>query len=120
MNKFDFCNIYDAVPQYTTAHEGEGLVLFARIVDKGAIDGPCNFIDFSVVPPGVSIGDHTHALDEEEYYLILKGDGELLRDGQRVTVRSGDLIRNRPGGTHSLRNIGTEDLHLFVFELSLA
>lgn len=116
---FEFCNIYDASPEEVSAHGGEGLLRFARIIRQGEVDGPCNFIDFTVIPPGVSIGSHGHAPDEEEYYLILKGKGEMVRDGERIAVRDGDLVRNRPGGTHSLRNTGTDDIHLFVFELSL-
>ena len=120
MASFEACNIYESPVEEMVAHEGNGLIRFARLVEKGEVSGPCNFVDFTVVPPGVTIGSHQHGDDEEEFYLILKGDGELVRDGRRMAVRSGDFIRNRPGGTHALRNNGTDDLHLFVFEISLA
>jgi mannose-6-phosphate isomerase-like protein (cupin superfamily) len=101
------------------AHGGEGLIRFARLADRDSIVGGCNFIDLAELPPGTSIGAHTHAPSEEEFYLILQGSGEMTRNGETFEVRSGDLIRNPPGGTHSLRNTGTQGLRIFVFELEV-
>ena len=42
----------------------------------------------------------------------------MSRDGQVFRVEEGDLVRNAPGGQHSLRNDGAEDLRLFVFEVA--
>jgi mannose-6-phosphate isomerase-like protein (cupin superfamily) len=101
------------------AHGGEGLIRFARLADRESIVGGCNFIDLAELPPGTSIGPHTHAGSEEEFYLVLHGLGEMTRNGETFTVEPGDLIRNPPGGTHSLRNTGTEALRIFVFELEV-
>jgi mannose-6-phosphate isomerase-like protein (cupin superfamily) len=101
------------------AHGGEGLIRFARLADRQSIVGGCNFIDLAELPPGTSIGPHTHAGSEEEFYLVLHGLGEMTRNGETFTVEPGDLIRNPPGGTHSLRNTGTEALRIFVFELEV-
>ncbi|HEX2217203.1 MAG TPA: cupin domain-containing protein [Gemmatimonadales bacterium] len=99
------------------AHGGEGLIRFARLADRGSMAGGCNFIDLAELPPGTSIGRHTHAETEEEFYLVLQGRGEMTRNGETFAVEPGDLIRNPPGGTHSLRNTGSEELKIFVFEL---
>jgi mannose-6-phosphate isomerase-like protein (cupin superfamily) len=34
-------------------------------------------------------------------------------------VRAGDLVRNPPGQLHGLRNEGSEEVELFVFELEV-
>jgi mannose-6-phosphate isomerase-like protein (cupin superfamily) len=120
MNRLlDRCNLAHVELAETQAHGGEGLIRFARIADRSGLVGGCNFIDLAELPPGTSIGPHTHDRSEEELYLILEGSGEMYRNGEVFQVRRGDLIRNPPGGTHSLRNTGTETLKIFVFELEV-
>ena len=34
-------------------------------------------------------------------------------------VEAGELVRNRPGGTHGLENIGDVPLEIFVFEVGV-
>jgi mannose-6-phosphate isomerase-like protein (cupin superfamily) len=115
----DRCNLDHVELVNTRAHGGEGLIRFARIADRDAMAAGCNFIDLAELPPGTSIGLHTHSISEEEFYLVLAGAGEMTRNGEVFRVKAGDLIRNPPGGTHSLRNTGAEDLRIFVFELEV-
>jgi mannose-6-phosphate isomerase-like protein (cupin superfamily) len=119
-DKFERCNIYDVHRTTVRAHGGEGYLNFARLATRSALSGACNFIDFTSMPPGSTIGLHTHRMDEEEFYLILEGQGTMHRDGVTFLVRPGDLLRNRPGGSHSLANTGSTDLKLFVFEVAAA
>ncbi len=118
-SSFDRCNLDALELRRQEAHGGEGRIHFARIADSASLAGRCNFIDLALVPPGGSIGRHQHADDEEEFYLVLEGSGEMWRDGETFQVTAGDLIRNRPGGAHGLRNTGTAPLRLFVFEVSV-
>lgn len=115
----DRCNLDQLELIGTQAHGGEGLIRFARVVGRSGLVGGCNFIDLAELPPGTSIGVHTHAGSEEELYLVLAGTGEMSRNGDVFPVEAGDLIRNPPGGTHSLRNSGPEPLRIFVFELEV-
>jgi mannose-6-phosphate isomerase-like protein (cupin superfamily) len=117
--RFDRCHLDRLDLQSIQAHGGEGLIRFARVADRGALEGGCNFIDLAELPPGTSIGPHSHDRSEEEFYLILAGSGRMTRNGDVFEVQAGDLIRNPPGGTHSLRNTGTEPLRIFVFELEV-
>jgi len=111
------CNLDELALAEVRAHGGEGAIRFARIAEAAAFAGGCNFVDYAELPPGSSIGRHRHADDEEELYLVLAGDGTMWRDGASFAVRTGELIRNRPGGTHELRNTGAGVLRLFVIEL---
>ena len=117
--KFVRCNLFELQQTATVAHGGLGQVLFHRIATTETLDGACNFIDFTTMPPGTTIGRHAHQSDEEEFYLILKGTGTLQLGDEEIAVRPGDLVRNPPGGTHSLRNAGDEELQLFVFEVQV-
>jgi mannose-6-phosphate isomerase-like protein (cupin superfamily) len=101
------------------AHGGDGLIRFARVVERSGLAGSCNFIDLAELPPGTSIGLHTHSSLQEEFYLILTGTGEMRRNHEVFQVEAGDLIRNPPGGTHALRNTGAQVLKIFVFELEV-
>ena len=116
---FDKCNLFKLRLAETEAHGGRGLILFNRILSSEAISGACNFMDFTRMPPGTSVGRHSHSANQEEFYLILRGTGLLRRDDQEIRVQAGDLIRNAPGANHALDNIGPDELWMFVIELKV-
>lgn len=116
---FDRANLGAEPHTRVQAHGGRGEIDFCRLVESGGLSGGVNFIDHAVLAPGVTIGLHRHADDEEELYLIVEGEGCMERDGESFPVRRGDLIRNRPGGEHALANTGAGPLEIFVIELSV-
>ena len=110
------------------AHDGIGSIRFCRIASQEKkhepglglpLRGACNYMDYSVVPVGASVGLHQHRENEEEFYLILRGRGRLFCNGQSLDVGAGDLLRNPPGGSHALDNTGSEELVMFVFEVQV-
>jgi len=101
------------------AHDGVGAVDAIRCATGADFESGLNFVDYVRVPVGSSIGIHTHRLTEEEFYLILDGEGLMHVDGHEFDVGALDLIRNKPGGTHGLVNRGSTTLQLFVFESSV-
>lgn len=86
----------------------------------GTRSTPMNFLDLSIVPPGADIGLHTHTMDNEELYVVIAGRGRMTVDGVQFVVGPGDVVVNRPGGTHGLVNDGDEELRLVVVELKAA
>ncbi|MCB9764503.1 MAG: cupin domain-containing protein [Alphaproteobacteria bacterium] len=99
----------------TDAHDGKGEVLFRRVLTQD--DGSAfDFVDMTIVPPGCSVGLHTHEAEEEEHYFIFAGRGVMVLDDKTVTVQAGDLVVNRPGGTHSLENPGPLPLKMVVWQ----
>ena len=54
------------------AHGGDGEILFHRPFEASAFEGPWNFVDYAVLPPGTSIGLHTHESDEELYLVLTR------------------------------------------------
>ena len=111
-------NLSDVKLEAVTAHRGEGEILFHRVFPEGAFQGPVNFVDYAVLPPGTSIGVHTHGKNEE-IYLVLEGEGVMHLDGEEFPVRPGHVILNQPGGTHGLRNSGDKKLKIYVIEVSV-
>jgi mannose-6-phosphate isomerase-like protein (cupin superfamily) len=107
----------DSAFQHVVAHDGAGVIATKRVLD-GPPATACDFVDLTIVPAGSSIGVHTHGLQDEEFYVIIGGSGEMHLDGRTFPVGPGDVIRNRPGGTHGLRNTGAADMRLVVIQVA--
>ncbi len=45
---------------------------------------------------------HSHR-ENEEFYVVLKGDGELFIDGETVTLKAGDAFKVEPEGERCLK-----------------
>ena len=74
------------------------------------------FIIYSELKPGTSIGYHTHE-NNEEVYVILEGRGTMTIDGQKHEIVAGDVILNKPYGSHGLENTSDTNLKIIVFEV---
>ena len=59
-----------------------------------------------ILPPGASMGMHTHER-EAEIYLVWQGEGEYDDDGTPVMVGPGDVMVCRDGQSHALWNTGS-------------
>ncbi|MDX5573760.1 cupin domain-containing protein [Streptomyces griseus] len=122
--RHEILNLYrDLFVEKERDHGGTGALLAHRAYsrEEASADTPAGvaFIDVVILPPGVSIGLHTHG-DDAETYIILRGAGLMHRDGGEFRVETGDVVHNRPYGTHGLVNDGEEELHLLVFEIAPA
>ena len=65
-----------------------------------------------VLKPGATIGYHLQEIDE--VYYILSGSGVMQMNGKAFPVKSGEAILTRPGSSHGLKQIGSEDLTLMI------
>jgi len=109
-------NFYEIDPAFEEhCHDGEGVIKVTEIYNK--FTTKMQFFHYTVLPPGTSIGSHKHE-DDEEFYVILEGHGEMEVDGAKKPVSAGDVIMNEPFGTHGLKNTSdSEDLKIMVFEV---
>jgi len=62
-----------------------------------------------VLPVGASVGEHTHKGDFE-ICCFLSGRGKVVDDGQETEVGPGDVNVVHAGHSHSIENIGDNDL----------
>ena len=108
---FDRCDF-----RKVSAHGGSGMIFTERVLGE-ASETACDFVDLTILPPGSDIGIHTHRPQEEEFYVVISGTGQMHLDGETFQVGSGDVIRNRAGGTHGLRNTGDQEVRLVVFQV---
>ncbi|MDB5128466.1 cupin domain-containing protein [Mucilaginibacter sp.] len=110
--KYSFENLHY---NYDIAHDGIAPIYFSRVSGLSP-EFAFNFLDFVKVPVAATIGKHTHTVDNQEIYIIISGEGEMIVNGQLCQVTKGDVIVNPIGGTHQLINTGHEEMHLVVVE----
>jgi mannose-6-phosphate isomerase-like protein (cupin superfamily) len=110
-------NVYSAQKEDVIAHGGAGKIRFARPFSAADFETDLSFIDYVEIPPGSSIGVHTHG-ENEEVYFIVRGKGIMITNGTEYRVEAGDLIVNQRGWTHGLRNDTSAPLHVLVWEIA--
>ena len=103
----------DLLPE--VAHDGDGEIRARRMWERNRAAG-LRFVDFVDLPPGTTIGLHTHGLDDEELYVIVAGTGTMTVDDLQFEVGPGDVVINRPGGAHGLANTSRHNLRIVVID----
>ena len=109
-------NFQSAPSAWGAAHEGKGQVKNALLYGDADFRMNLRFVIYTELPPGTSIGYHTHGNDEE-VYVILEGRGTMTIDGKAHEVCAGDVILNKPYGSHGLKNTSDDILKILVFEV---
>ena len=94
--------------------KGEMISRDIRTADELAPHG--RKFGYTVLPPGSSIGDHTHAGDSETYF-VLKGKGRYNDNGTWVDIAVGDVMHCPDGELHGIENNGTEPLEFIALIL---
>ncbi len=93
---------------------GTGAVTIQHYFSQAEFQAGIRLCAKLTLPPGASIGTHQHD-HEDEVYLILSGTG-ILSDGATETrVTAGEAILTGRGGSHAVRNDGTEALEIAAF-----
>ncbi|MCC7106351.1 MAG: cupin domain-containing protein [Chloroflexi bacterium] len=100
-----------------SGHGGDGTIENARVFDQQDLVSDMFVIAIDVIPPGASIAVHDHPA-EEEVYFILEGRGIITITGEEREVGPGDMGIVQPGGSHGIRNTGTETLRMIAFGAS--
>ncbi|MDR0562981.1 MAG: cupin domain-containing protein [Spirochaetaceae bacterium] len=88
---------------------GKDTVRIVNILESAELYGTGRLFGVSIIPPGGSIGKHTHAGDFETYY-ILKGRARVNDNGTTVELGPGDMTQCAEGCFHAIENIGDTDL----------
>jgi mannose-6-phosphate isomerase-like protein (cupin superfamily) len=62
--------------------------------------------------PGSGVG--LHEQKEDEIYYVLSGKGRMTLDGKDYDVTPGTAILTRTGSSHSLKQMGSDDLVVLI------
>lgn len=63
--------------------------------------------------PGEEIGEEVHA-DGDQFFRVEEGEGEVLINGKRSRIKSGDAVLIPAGARHNIMNTGKESLHVYT------
>lgn len=95
---------------------GKGRIVMRPLLDESGMMHHGRKFGRTTLPPGTSIGLHTHRGDSEAWYVI-RGKGRCYDAGQWVDVGPGDLMVCHDGESHSLENTGSETLETIALIL---
>jgi mannose-6-phosphate isomerase-like protein (cupin superfamily) len=97
-------------------HGGAGPIEFRRLLTDSDFKTPIDFVDYTIVPPGSTIGAHQHSGNEEVYFIVA-GKPLICVDGQERRLERGSLAVVHSGQTHQLMNDTNEHVAIFVIQV---
>src|SRR5213082_3181787 len=97
-------------------HGGRGPIEFRRLLTQADFATSVDFVDFTVVPPGSTIGAHEHS-GNEEIYFISAGAPRISVDGEERRLEEGSIAVVHSGQTHQLINDTSENVEIFVIQV---
>ena len=63
--------------------------------------------------PGEEIGEEVHD-DGDQFFRVEEGEGDVLIDGKRTRIKSGDAVLIPGGARHNIVNTGKQSLHVYT------
>ncbi len=92
---------------------GEGTITITHILERGGADflGKGRTFARFLIPPGSSIGEHSHT-GENEIYYVLSGHGKYCDNGQWIQIAPGDVMILKSNDSHAVVNETSENLEL--------
>lgn len=91
-------------------HDGGGQTIGYSFFDK--TPGMKFVFRKRALHPGAGVGHHEQ--HEDEVYYVLSGKGVMTVDGTAVDMTPGTALLTRPGSTHSLKQVGSDDLVVLI------
>ena len=65
------------------------------------------------IQAGEEIGEETHK-EHDHFFLVEKGEGEIIIDGNRSSIKSDDAMIVPAGALHNIINTGKDILQLYT------
>jgi len=103
---------------YQNSHGGIGEIAIQKVFRRADFQGGWDFALRVIMSPHSSMGIHEHGQDEE-MYIILKGEGLMTIEGREQRVGVGDMVLNKPGGIHGLLNDTDAEMELLIIQASV-
>jgi len=115
-----FAEIKDQPAELLEAnHGGFGSIHFRRLLTELDFLAPVDFVDFTVIPPGSSIGLHEHR-GNDEVYLVASGAPIMKVNDECRRLERGSVSAVHSGQSHQLINDTQEMVEIFVIQVRLA
>ena len=115
--KPSFISLPDVPPvERWEEHGGSGSITFRRLLDANCFHSPIDFVDFTIIPPGSTIGRHTHT-GTEELYFIAAGKPLMRVSGTEQRLSRGGVAVVHDNGWHELINDTAESVEILVIQV---
>ena len=98
-------------------HGGEGAIWFRRLLSSEEFQSKIDFVDFTIIPPGSTIGRHAH-VGNEEVYFVSSGSPIVKVEGEARRLIEGGVAVVHSGQWHELINDTPQDVSIFVIQVS--
>ncbi len=96
---------------------GAGSVHWKVLINGMHLPGPwLKYVEYVLLPPGASCGEHPHD-QTEEIYVVVRGSGTMLINGARWGIAAGDVLTVPLGSVHSVAADLGEELRFLPFEM---
>ena len=110
------CGPFSELTQYELKHPRLGVLKPGKVFLQELIDSTGMEVSLNTFAPGkVAPFSHAHKTNEE-MYIFVRGEGEMLIDGETIAVAEGSCIRLAPKAARSMRNSGSEELCFIVIQ----
>jgi mannose-6-phosphate isomerase-like protein (cupin superfamily) len=93
------------------------VIEFRRLLTRSDFATPVDFVDFTVIPPGSTIGLHDHH-GNEEIYFIVSGQPRVAVNGEEIRLERGSIAVVHSGQAHQLVNDTDENVEMFVIQVT--
>jgi mannose-6-phosphate isomerase-like protein (cupin superfamily) len=114
-----FTHLQDVAPVVrSNEHGGANEILFRRLCTASDYRSPIDFVDFTLIPPGSTIGRHAHEGNEETYF-IAAGSPVVRVDNVARRLARGDIAIVRSGQSHELINDTDAPVEILVVQVRL-
>ncbi len=101
----------------TVIAQGEiGTCKCLNFLDENESYGAGNLFAICSIAPGDKTAYHKHVTEYEVYYL-LEGDAKLIQDDVEYILKAGDTCLCPIGSSHSIMNIGQDELKFVALML---
>ena len=100
-----------ALAETPNLHGGKGAVFGRLVWEQEDFRSNFHYLGHCLLPPGASIGYHSHQ-GVEEVYVVIAGSGRVTVDDETREVGPWDSIPSKLGGSHGIFNHTQDDLEL--------
>ncbi len=112
---FEFGKL-DNVDQYEFAPEGLPIKIPGKLFLGESLGLTSMEVSINKDLPGTGMSFFHRHKKNEEVYIFLGGEGEMLIDGVKIPVQEGSVISVKPEAKRSWWNTGKDNLHYIVVQ----
>lgn len=106
----------DKIGEYSITHPKLQTEILGKLFLKDATESTGTEISFNTIPPKTEVPYFHKHTDNEETYIIIKGNGDFQVGDNCFPIKEGSVIRVAPSPSRGLRNSSDEPMIYMVIQ----